>query len=270
MIDGMAWIVATNIKALFAAFNKIAPNRDKASDGTIGDYAHSTGVSGHNPDDTSGTTAERSDSDSVAEVRAGDVDVDLRTPGLTMEACVQRIVRTPNLRKRLIYVIYNRRIWSASSGWVERPYYGSNPHDHHAHFSGHPDHDNNSAPWVELEQMGEPDMLADERAALLRIDKVLASLDGRNTPGQIYTRMALGEDHLLASQGKPYEPVHPSLRDLGAKLDALLTASAAEVQRDSETRALLGQVSRGDLTADQFVDAIARRLAGPVPPTTEQ
>lgn len=268
MIDGMAWVLAPNIKALFGAFNKIAPNRDRTSDGTIGDLAHQGSASGHNPDESG--NAERSDSDSVDEVRAGDVDTDLRTPGLTMEACVQRIVRTPNLRKRLIYVIYNGRIWSASSGWVERPYSGANRHDHHAHFSGHPDHDNNSAPWVELEQMEEPDMLADERAALMRVDKFLSALDGRNAPGQIYTRIALGEDHLLASQGKPYEPVHPSLRDLGAKLDALLTANAAEVQRDTALRLELSKVTRGEISADEFVDEIARRLAVPAPPATPE
>lgn len=32
-------------------------------------------------------------------------------------------------------IIWNRRICTAAKGWRWRPYRGSNPHDHHAHFS---------------------------------------------------------------------------------------------------------------------------------------
>jgi hypothetical protein len=54
-----------------------------------------------------------------------------------MERCVQIILERcrSGVEKRLRYVIYNRRIWSRSSGWVQKAYTGSNPHDKHAHFS---------------------------------------------------------------------------------------------------------------------------------------
>jgi hypothetical protein len=37
--------------------------------------------------------------------------------------------------RRLRYIIYNRRIWSASSGWVQKRYTGASAHTEHAHFS---------------------------------------------------------------------------------------------------------------------------------------
>ncbi len=106
-------------------FNRLAPKRDKASDGWIGAPAHAARTSDHNPDDR-------------GYVHAIDVDVDLNLPGTTMEECVQLLVKRcrEGKEKRLKYVIYNRRIWSASRGWKQEQYAGTNPHDKHAHFSG--------------------------------------------------------------------------------------------------------------------------------------
>lgn len=141
----MAPILTPSLTKLRSGFNLIAPNRDKESDGWIGDQRHQAGPSGHNPDETG--NAERRDADNIDEVRAIDVDKDLRQPGLTMQMCVQRTLATPNDRKRLIYVIWNGTIWGASWGWTARRYTGINPHDHHAHFSGHPAFDNDVSPW---------------------------------------------------------------------------------------------------------------------------
>jgi hypothetical protein len=115
--------------------NRLAPNRDKSSDGTIGDTAHQSRVSDHN-DDEVGNVPIR-DADGKHEVHAYDADVDLREPGLTMEMVVQHIVARcrSGAEKRLRYVIFNRRIWEASNGWRQRAYSGDNPHDKHAHFS---------------------------------------------------------------------------------------------------------------------------------------
>lgn len=147
------WVKAPNIVSLFDSVNKIAPSRDKASDGTVGDLEHQQGVSGHNPDDYPGVTAERSDSDNIPEVRAGDIDIDLKVPGLTMEMLVQAVLKSTD-KNRLIYIIYNKRIWEKSNGWKQRTYTGSNPHDKHAHFSGDPASDNDSRPWPSIEALG--------------------------------------------------------------------------------------------------------------------
>src|ERR1051326_5441753 len=76
----MTWYKAAWIPPLFAALDQRFPARDRASDGTIGDPAHQAEVSGHNPDDTPGVRAERSDADSKPEVRAADVTSALGDP----------------------------------------------------------------------------------------------------------------------------------------------------------------------------------------------
>jgi hypothetical protein len=130
-----SWILIEAGKSLFAAFDALAPDRDHASDGSIGDAAHAAEVSDHNPDETGSVPIH--DADKINEVHAVDVDSDLRTPGLSMETCVQFILSRcrAGAEKRLRYVIYNRRIWEASNGWDQRAYTGSSAHTEHAHFS---------------------------------------------------------------------------------------------------------------------------------------
>jgi hypothetical protein len=45
----MAWRPAKSLIQLRDQINQIAPNRSKASDGTIGDAAHASRASDHNP-----------------------------------------------------------------------------------------------------------------------------------------------------------------------------------------------------------------------------
>jgi len=152
----MLWYKVKWIDPLFAAVNAIAPSRTHDQDGTIGDTAHMAGTSGHNPDDTSGVSAERQDADTKPEVRAADVDARLNKPGLTMEMIVQAVLVEcrAGRERRLIYIIYNRRIWRAANGWREEVYTGIDPHDKHAHFSGHPDYDEDGSPWVAILRLG--------------------------------------------------------------------------------------------------------------------
>lgn len=120
---------------LRAEFNEVAPTRDKASDGWIGDTAHQQEISDHNDDEVGDVPIH--DADTKHEVHAIDVDDDLRAPDLTMETVVQFLVgrcRT-GAETRLRYVIYSRRIWRASNGWRQEAYTGPSPHTEHAHFS---------------------------------------------------------------------------------------------------------------------------------------
>jgi len=116
-------------------FNLIAPGRDKASDGWIGDTAHQQETSDHNPDETGSVPIH--DADKVNEVHAIDVDDDLRQADLTMEDVVQFLLARcrSGEERRLRYIIFNRRIWEASNGWRQRTYTGASPHTEHAHFS---------------------------------------------------------------------------------------------------------------------------------------
>lgn len=66
---------------------------------------------------------------------------------------------------RLKYVISNRRIASAESNWEWVPYNGDNPHEHHAHFSIHTAHENDTSPWYQIGGL----TMAEVRAVLLAI-----------------------------------------------------------------------------------------------------
>jgi hypothetical protein len=129
------WILIKCLGQLFAEFDRIAPDRDRASDGAIGDTAHQHEVSDHNPDETGSVPIH--DPDKINEVHAIDVDSDLRTPGVDMERVVQFLLARcrSGAETRLRYIIYYQRIWSASDGWRERPYTGASQHREHAHFS---------------------------------------------------------------------------------------------------------------------------------------
>ncbi|MEV4344898.1 hypothetical protein AB0J83_10510 [Actinoplanes sp. NPDC049596] len=129
------WILVPCLVRLRSEFNAIAPGRDKSSDGSIGDTAHQATQSDHNDDEVGNVPIH--DADKIHEVHAIDVDVDLRESDLTMEKVVQFLLGRcrSGAEKRLRYIIYNRRIWEQSNGWRQKAYNGSNPHDHHAHFS---------------------------------------------------------------------------------------------------------------------------------------
>lgn len=147
----MGWVAVKWIPKLFAAFNARWPNRNRAQDGTIGDAAHMKSRSGHNPDDTPGSLPEREDADTIAEVRAADVDA----RGVDMQSVVDAIVSDPNERKRFIYVIFNGYIWSASNGWKKAKYNGDDQHTTHAHFSGDPNYDEDGRPFAFANQSGD-------------------------------------------------------------------------------------------------------------------
>lgn len=142
--------------SLLNEVNALAPKRSKASDGTIGNRAHSLSVSDHNLDET-GNTGGVEDADAINEVHARDITSAGPWPaGWSMERIVQLILSRcrSGAEKRLRYVIFNRRIWSASSGWVQKAYNGASPHTEHAHFSfrygsgsGVSNPENITSPW---------------------------------------------------------------------------------------------------------------------------
>lgn len=108
------WRLAPSLAALRDEVNARWPHRSKASDGTIGDTAHSARTSEHNPDER-------------GIVRAIDITADGIDPMV--------IVNAAKGDARVHYVIYNRRIYSRSHNWVSRTYTGANPHTKHVHVS---------------------------------------------------------------------------------------------------------------------------------------
>lgn len=126
-------------------FDEIEPRRDDGADGWIGDKAHQSEVSDHNPD-------------SVGRVLAVDIDSTGPWTDVTFDDLVEWVVgrQRSEADARLEYVIWNRRIASRTSGWAWRTYTGTaDPHTGHAHFSARHDHAGNtsSAPWYLEEVM---------------------------------------------------------------------------------------------------------------------
>jgi hypothetical protein len=127
----MAYRLARSLAAFRDEVNARWPDRDKTSDGWIGDAAHASRKSDHNPwiKDPAG----------VGVVRAYDVDAGAGANteiGLWLAEHVCNLGRAghPALG-RGSYVISARRIASFSSGWHWRGYTGANPHISHTHVS---------------------------------------------------------------------------------------------------------------------------------------
>ena len=152
-------------------FDVLGPQRDDASDGSVGDEAHKARSSNHNRDDVSGSKTPQSDSDGSPDIRA--IDVDDSGPwinGFTMRGGVDLIVGRcrSGVEDRLVEVIYDRDAWYASNGWSRVDYTGSNPHTEHAHFGAKADTgklENDRRPWGLVEKWGEVMPSADEIAA---------------------------------------------------------------------------------------------------------
>jgi len=129
-----SWTVVPNLNELLDQMNARFPKRDKASDGAIGNTSHAARPSSHNPDKTG--SPEYRDGDSRNEVRARDIDKDLKdTHGVTMEKVVQHWIKNARNGKLpwVRYFIFNGRIWHKRDNFKTRKYTGSNKHDKHVH-----------------------------------------------------------------------------------------------------------------------------------------
>lgn len=136
----MAWVVDKGLDRLLAQINAAAPNRSKASDGSIGDQSHAAGYSEHNPEASAGN-------DPRNQVDARDYTHD---PGRGADMGKISEALRQSKDRRILYVIFNRRIFSGAAGpqpWVWRSYSGDNPHDHHMHVSVNDTHNDETQDW---------------------------------------------------------------------------------------------------------------------------
>ena len=102
--------------------NAAFPDRDKRSDGWIGDSRHQSTKSDHNPALPSGA------------VRAIDVDSDLGGAANNAYYLANQLRLLGKTDKRISYVIYNGKIASRIMFWKWRKYSGY-PHTSHIHIS---------------------------------------------------------------------------------------------------------------------------------------
>lgn len=101
------------------------PDRDRTSDGWLGDTRHAARKSDHNADEQGW-------------VRAIDIDRDLSgkaKPDIMPDLAEQLRLYGKAHPKRISYLIFNGNIASAKGGWKWRKYKGINPHKHHCHVS---------------------------------------------------------------------------------------------------------------------------------------
>ena len=119
----MSWRLAKSLEALRLQIDAASPRRSKASDGSIGDAAHASRASDHNPWVKDGKTGV---------VTAIDITHDPRN-GVDGDSIAAALKGSRD--KRIKYVIWNKRIWNPEKGPDWRPYTGSNPHDKHIHIS---------------------------------------------------------------------------------------------------------------------------------------
>ena len=107
-------------------FDDAFSDRDKTSDGWIGDTRHGARKSDHNPDEQGW-------------VRAIDIDRDLSgkaKPDLMPDLVDQiRTLCKKGSEKRIAYIIFDGFIYSSKFRFIKKKYRGANKHNHHAHFS---------------------------------------------------------------------------------------------------------------------------------------
>lgn len=135
---------AKSLLVLFDEVNTRFPNRSKASDGMLGDAAHATRESDHNPWVKDGTTGV---------VTAADITDD-SAPGVPeiADLIVQTLVARRD--RRVKYIIHEGRIWRSYDKpgipkWTPAPYTGSNLHFKHVHVSVWDDKNlyDDTSPW---------------------------------------------------------------------------------------------------------------------------
>ena len=105
-------------------FDDCFGDRDRTSDGWIGDSRHSARKSDHNPDEQGW-------------VRAIDVDRDLsgKPKPDVMPDVADQLRLLAKTDRRIAYLIFDGKIASAKSLFRWKPYQGINAHRHHLHIS---------------------------------------------------------------------------------------------------------------------------------------
>lgn len=126
----MAWRLAKCLDVLRGQVNVRWRNRDKSSDGTIGDEAHASRSSDHNPWVKDGATGV---------VTALDITHD-PAHGLDARKLAEMLIASRD--PRIKYIISNAQICSGAGhaeAWKWRAYSGTNAHRHHMHISVKPE-----------------------------------------------------------------------------------------------------------------------------------
>lgn len=229
------WRVARSLDQLLAQINATAPNRSKLSDGSIGDAAHSSRESDHNPDQD-GVVCARDFTDDPA--HGCDVDAIFRSLVASADPRIKYLIRqfhgsTPTITQWQ----GGRLVWT--------PYYGINPHDHHGHVSVTQAGKDDARPWsiggaaapalpIPTGSSDEMIILFDNRqAGTLKGRGPYGSTDVALLSGPIYSRYDLADPFIVAALTDAITNRHvpatwvtyPQWHDIETKAAALITAA---------------------------------------------
>src|SRR5690554_6062740 len=263
MVMSGGWRLARSLEVLRDEIRALHPG---TTVWTIGDAAHLATWSDHNPNAAGVVCA---------------IDV-LADGGLDLGWFAEQ-VRTSG-HPAFKYVIFNRRIASKGGGW--RPYHGSNPHTTHVHVSVGVGPDgrstgpyDNTSPWGVAGQAAGGDPLSAEDVWRHRlpwandwpVDRWGARKDGYLAQTYLSQGYALtrrvdeGVREVLAGQAAILAAIagRDPVEAMRGELDRHRALMLAEVRGGlDELAELVRQRDTGELTAEQVVDELARRLAG--------
>jgi len=196
----MSWYVGSSLDQLLNEINASAPNRNKASDGSIGDASHSASTSDHNPCDCHNAVCARDYTHDPG-------------GGFDSYAFAHWLAdRTKGPEARVKYIISNGQIASGqgqsypAGQW--RPYTGSNKHDHHVHVSVRhgSEYFDNAGGWswsggAPGPDNPPPEIGLDQMFALIRFDNKVYRWNGINRVHVPNEQMLGGDQIMLGVMG---------------------------------------------------------------------
>lgn len=261
----MTWRVARSLDQLLAQLNALAPNRSRASDGSIGDAAHQAegSTSDHNPWYGPGIVTARD----FTHDPAGGLDCDELAAWLLA-------AKDPRIK----YMIWRGRICDSRAQFNPWTWQSSSGHFQHLHLSVMPNASaDDTRPWA----LGtsEDDVSADD----VLYNKPIVGPDGKSIGNlnvvQYWTNAYANRiptiesklDALAAALAATAKNANITPEFMRKTVDDSVKANSAEqaklvaAQTVTELRAAVRDEmgSDNEAQADAIVDAVARRLAGP-------
>lgn len=259
----MAWRAMNSLLVLRDQANTLAPNRSKASDGLVGDEAHQSTNSDHNPHYVPGVGNEI--------VTALDLTHD---PAHGFDSYRFAEILRKRRDPRIKYVISNHRIFSSyatgsRAAWEWGPYSGVDPHTGHVHVSVlDAKISDTTTPW-NLEgfmatQFNDDD-IAVLRGAALAVLQYSGRGIGENNGGSVAKSFLAYTDEILRNT-RYIKGAIPA--DLVAQLNAILAAASD----DGDTTVILPPDALAALeeiknlinevpTAEENADAVIAEIA---------
>jgi len=249
------WRAAETLLVLREQINRAFPARSKASDGIVGDAAHASRASDHNPWVIDGNKGV---------VTAMDITHDPRS-GCDANKVVAALHASRD--KRIKYLIWNRRIANASAiggvpAWTWRSYSGRNPHDHHFHLSVKPEktHYDDRDPW-HLDGITEAAFAAEAAAAEGGIDHdvnaaLMAMGDAVSTDAPALPHLVALQDaltQLFANYAQDWYPATesveaeaaPDFATLKPKYESRFASAQVRADKRSVVAWHVGMIRRG-------------------------